>query len=62
MSEKRGFTRHEAAIYLGVSERQISKLRAEGFLPVRYQGTKPLYDRHDLDRYFDSLPGETSAS
>lgn len=55
---KRLYSLSEAATYLGVTERQVSRLRAQGDLPVRYLGTKPLYDVNDLNRYIDSLPSE----
>lgn len=58
---KRLYSLAEAATYLGVTSRQISRLRAQGDLPVRYLGTKPLYDVEDLDRLVDALPAERSA-
>ena len=31
---------------------------AKGNIPVRYLGAKKLYDRADLDRFFEALPPE----
>lgn len=58
---KRLYSLSEAATYLGVTERQVSRLRAQGDLPVKYLGTKPLYDVADLDIYVDSLPSERAS-
>lgn len=61
---KRGFSAAEAADYLGVSERELRRLTANGHLAPKYAGekhTKPLYDLRDLDRHFDSLPTERTA-
>lgn len=55
--EKRGFTEVEAATYLGSSATVIKRETAKGNIPVRYLGAKKLYDREDLDRFFQSLPG-----
>lgn len=61
MSEKRGYSEAEAAQYLGSSIDVIRREVALGNLPVRYLGRKRLYDRNDLDLFFDSLPAERSA-
>lgn len=54
--EKRGYSEKEAAEYLGSSTRVIREQVAKGNLPVRYLGAKKLYDRKDLDAYFNTLP------
>lgn len=54
--EKRGYSEKEAAEYLGSSTRVIREQVAKGNLPVRYLGAKKLYDREDLDAYFNTLP------
>lgn len=61
LNVKRLYSLSEASVYLGVSERQVSRLRASGDLPVRYLGTKPVYDVADLDAFIDALPSERSA-
>lgn len=61
MTEKRGYTQAEAAIYLGSSPRVIERETVKGNIPVRWLGAKKLYDREDLDRFFESLPAERSA-
>lgn len=61
MTEKRGYSETEAAQYLGSSPSVIKRETARGNIPVRYLGAKKLYDREDLDRFFESLPAERSA-
>ena len=56
MKEKRAFTIQEAAHYLGSSETVIKRETAKGSIPVRYLGAKKLYDKTDLDAFFESLP------
>ena len=58
MSDKRGFTELEAAAYIGVSKDTLRREVAIGNLPVRWLGAKKLYDRADLDRFFEALPPE----
>lgn len=59
--EKRGYSEAEAAIYLGSSRSVVRAETAKGNIPVRYLGSRKLYDRDDLDRFFESLPAERSA-
>lgn len=61
LNVKRLYSLSEAAVYLGVSERQVSRLRSAGDLPVRYIGNKPVYDVTDLDAYVDALPSERAS-
>lgn len=61
MTDKRAFSEAEAAHYLSSSIDVIRREVALGNLPVRYLGRKRLYDRDDLDRFFESLPAERSA-
>lgn len=56
--EKRGYSEKEAAEYLGSSVPVIRREVAKGNLPIRYLGTKKLYDREDLDAFFKALPSE----
>jgi len=55
---KRGYTYKEAGAYLGMSETYVKRLVAANVLAARYQGSKPVIDEAELDRYFDSLPFE----
>lgn len=59
--EKRGYSEAEAAIYLGSSRTVVREETVKGNIPVRYLGSRKLYDRMDLDRFFESLPSERSA-
>jgi excisionase family DNA binding protein len=53
---KRGFTKKEAARYLGLTEWTIdNEVRANRLVGKR-RGTTVLFDRAELDRYFDHLP------
>ncbi|WP_181905746.1 helix-turn-helix domain-containing protein [Microbacterium bovistercoris] len=54
--DKRGFTVAEAALYLGISEWVLRCEVRENRLAARKRGTTLLFDRAELDRYFDSLP------
>jgi hypothetical protein len=60
MSDKRAFTQVEAIRYLGVSDRSLRNEVAKGNMPVRFYGTKKLYDRADLDAFFAALPAEAT--
>lgn len=56
MTEKRLYTRSEAASYLALSERQLDRLvRTAEILAVR-DGRTVKFNRAELDRYADSLP------
>lgn len=50
----RGMKEKEAAVYLGISPSKLRDLP----IPRRVNGGNRLYDRLDLDAYFDSLPYE----
>lgn len=56
--QKRGYSEVEAATYLGSSTTVIKRAAANGDIPVHYLGRKKLYDREDLDRFFENLPTE----
>jgi excisionase family DNA binding protein len=53
---KRGFTKKEAARYLGLSEWTIDAEVRANRLAGKRRGTTVLFDRDELDRYFDHLP------
>lgn len=53
---KRGFTMAEAAHYLGISEWTIQKEVRESRLVAKKRGSTVLFDKDELDRYFDALP------
>lgn len=54
--EKRGYSEKEAAEYLGCSPSKLREQVAKGNVPVRYLGSRKLFDRDDLDAYFKALP------
>jgi len=53
---KRGYTKAEAAAYLGISEWVLNVETRENRIAAKKRGTTILYDRAELDRYFDDLP------
>lgn len=53
---KRGFTVREAAEYLGISEWILRGEMREKRIAAKKRGTTILFDRAELDRYFDDLP------
>lgn len=54
--EKRGYTIPEAAAYLGLKEWAIYQEMRDGRLVAKKRGATTLFDRRELDRYFDDLP------
>jgi hypothetical protein len=56
---RRGLSRVEAAIYLGISPSKFDELVGDGRMPVpkRIDGRK-VWDIHNLDLAFDALPSE----
>jgi hypothetical protein len=56
---RRGLSRDEAAMYIGVSSGKFDAMLADGRMPVprRIDGRK-VWDIHDLDLAFDALPRE----
>jgi len=54
--EKRGFTVAEAAVYIGISEWVLRGELRDNRIVAKKRGTTILFDRSELDRYFDSLP------
>lgn len=56
---RRGLSREEAAIYLGIGGGTFDELRATGIVsPPRLIGARKLFDIRDLDMAFDALPRE----
>jgi len=53
---KRGYSKHQAATYLGCSTRTIDRLHRRGHLPAKKLGKKTLFDKRDLDAYWDAIP------
>jgi hypothetical protein len=58
---RRGLSRDEAAMYIGISPGKFDELLADGRMPTprRIDGRK-LWDIRDLDMAFDTLPREDS--
>jgi excisionase family DNA binding protein len=54
--DKRGYTVAEASSYLGISEWVLRDEVRNNRLAAKKRGTTVLFDRDELDRYFDDLP------
>lgn len=60
---RRGLSREEAAIYLGIGAGTFDNLRESGVVsPPRLIGARKLFDIRDLDMAFDALPREDAPS
>jgi hypothetical protein len=60
---RRGLSREEAAMYLGVSASTFDDLRATGKIePPRLIKGRKLWDIRELDIAFDALPRENQES
>jgi excisionase family DNA binding protein len=56
---RRGLSRVEAAMYLGISPSKFDELRHSGQIgPAKIIGTRKLFDIEALDQFFDALPEE----
>lgn len=56
---RRGLSRAEAAMYLGVSASKFDELVRDGRMPAPRQiGSRKIWDVHQLDLAFDDLPVE----
>jgi hypothetical protein len=56
---RRGLSREESAMYLGISGGTFDQMRAEGLIePPKVIGARRLWDIRDLDIAFDALPRE----
>jgi hypothetical protein len=56
---RRGLSREEAAMYIGISGSTFDQMRADGLIaPPRLIGGRKLWDIRDLDMAFDALPRE----
>lgn len=56
---RRGMSRDESAVYLGISSTKFDELRHAGQIePPRLIGNRKLWDIRDLDMAFDALPRE----
>jgi excisionase family DNA binding protein len=58
--EKRGFSVAEASQYLGISEWVLRDEMRNNRIAAKKRGTTILFDRDELDRYFDDLPERVS--
>jgi excisionase family DNA binding protein len=54
--DKRWYTVAEAASYLGLSEWVLRDEMRNNPIAAKKRGTTVLFDRDELDRYFDDLP------
>jgi excisionase family DNA binding protein len=58
---RRGLSRTEAAMYLGISPSKFDELVKDGRMPrPRMIDSRKLWDLHELDMAFDELPREDS--
>jgi hypothetical protein len=56
---RRGLSRVEAALYLGISPSKFDELRKDGQVgPAHILGGRKVWDKRDLDETFDALPLE----
>jgi hypothetical protein len=56
---RRGLSREEAAMYLGISSGTFDEMRSTGQVePPRLTKGRKLWDIRDLDMAFDALPRE----
>jgi excisionase family DNA binding protein len=56
---RRGLSREEAAMYIGVSAGKFDELVADGRMPApRRIDRRKIWDVRDLDVAFDALPSE----
>jgi hypothetical protein len=60
---RRGVSRVEAAMYIGISATKFDEMVADARMPGarRIDGRK-VWDVRELDLAFDALPGETTAA
>ena len=59
---RRGLTRLELAVFVGVSINRFDELVRQGRMPPpRVIGTEQIWDRLELDVYFDALPHNAEA-
>lgn len=59
---RRGLSREEAAIYVGISASKFDELVKVGRMPkAKKIGSRRLFDMRALDLAFDDLPSEDSA-
>jgi excisionase family DNA binding protein len=60
---RRGLSREEASMYIGVSPGKFDQMLADGRMPFprRIDGRK-VWDIRDLDLAFEALPREASAA
>ena len=60
---RRGLSRDEAAMYVGISVSKFDALVADGRMPPpRRIDSRKVWDIRSLDLAFDSLPSDDSAS
>jgi hypothetical protein len=56
---RRGLSRVEAALYLGISPSKFDELRKDGSVgPAHTIGGRKVWDMRDLDAAFDAFPVE----
>ena len=62
-SPRRGLSRVEAALYLGISPSKFDELRKEGRVaPAHIIGGRKVWDVRELDLVFEAFPLESTAA
>ena len=56
ITDKRGYTTAQAAHYLGISEWVLRDEMRNDRIVAKKRGTSTIFDKAELDRYFDNLP------
>jgi len=60
---RRGLSRVEAAMYIGISPSKFDELRKDGRIgPAKLIDGRKVWDVHALDEAFDALPDEVNQS
>jgi predicted DNA-binding transcriptional regulator AlpA len=60
---RRGLSRTEAAMYVGISASKFDELVADGTMPKPVKlGCRKVWDIRDLDLAFDALPREDDST
>ena len=60
---RRGLSREESAIYIGVSPRKFDEMVADGRMPqAKMIDARRVWDLRALDLAFDALPGEDESN
>ena len=60
---RRGLSREESAMYIGISAGKFDEMRKAGTMPEpRLIGARKIWDIRELDSAFDAIPYESAKS